>query len=130
MWTFGHSVTEVDRSSRCRRNSDRMGLIVGAYFGAMALCASVTSSYIGDRNRHMLLVTRKIWPWANQRIYAAKDIDRVYVRHGFRGSGLAVRLTSGTSKNLMMSFDSAAGIDELAATLNEFWYVPHRGSAG
>jgi hypothetical protein len=150
MWTFGHSVNEIERSAHHVVIMETATSGVAAIFGAFAVmslfvyrsvpglaitlffaCAAsysgVNSSFIADRNHRTLVIRRQLWRWTFEKVYPAKTVDRVYVRHTIRGSGLAVRFTSGRSKDLSMNFDTTAGLDHGAAALNHFLYTSHRG---
>ena len=103
---------------------DRIGVVLALVLGSIALYAAVRSTFVADRNRHVLLIKRRILFWTFERVYEASAIDRIYVRYmGRGGSGLAVRFKSGRSKSLTMSLGSGRGLDGLAGALNHFLYT-------
>jgi hypothetical protein len=146
MWNLGHCVREVDRSHHqvvveetattgavfliggvaCLElivTRDRTGLVLALALAAIALFASVRSSFIADRDRRVLLVRRRILLWTFERAYEASGVERVYVRYTAKGSGLAVRFRSGRSKSLTMSLGSTARLEGIAGALNHFLYM-------
>jgi hypothetical protein len=102
-------------------------MALSVLFAIGALCAAVRSSFIGDRSRRLLIIRRRIGVFAFEKVYDSKDIDLVCVRSTLNGSGLYVRFKSGRSKTLTMSLGFGDALDDAAAALNEFLYVPHRG---
>lgn len=101
--------------------------LLALWFGSWSLYSSVRSSFIADRRRGVLVVRRRVLTWSIERVYESATIDRIYVRGTMRGSGLAIRFTSGRSKNLTMSLGSGTGLEAVAGALNHFLYAPHRG---
>jgi hypothetical protein len=150
MWTLGHSVREVERSSNQVVVTEsatvgaagifgafavlsfivyrsRAGAVLTLFFASVATYAAVNSDFVADRNCGELVVRRRVGPWAIRRAYQARTIDQIYVRRSFhKGSGLAVRFKSGRSKNLTMSLGWTPDLDRIAATLNHFLHTPHR----
>lgn len=118
MWTFGHSVREIERSHHevvVEETSTKGAVIL---FGA---------SFAADRTRRALIIKRRIGILTREKVYDAGTIDRIFVRVTINGDGLAVRFKSGRSKSLTMSLGSGVSLEDAAAALNQFLYVPHRG---
>lgn len=101
-----------------------MGIVLALWLASFGLYAAISSSFIADRNRRVLVVRRRVGRWTFERIYEATTIDRVYVRSTIKGSGLAVRFKSGRSKGLTMSLGFATNLEGMAAALNHFLYTP------
>ena len=104
-----------------------VGLVLGFFFAGIALYAATRSSFAASRSRGVLIVKRRIGALAFEKVYDASTIDRIFVRVTMKGKGLAVRFKSGRSKGLTMSLSSEDGLEDAAAALNQFLYVPHRG---
>lgn len=104
-----------------------MGMALSVFLAFLALYAAVRSSFVADRNRRVSVVKRRIGVLTFEKVYEAQDIDRVCVRFTLNGSGLYLRFKSGRSKSLTMSLGFGDALDDAAAALNEFLYVPHRG---
>jgi hypothetical protein len=149
VWTFGHSVREIERSQHhvvveetatkgaviifgafallegvvfrnAAGNARAVGLALGLFFAAIALYAAVRSSFVANRSRRVLIVNRRIGALAFEKVYDASTIDRIFVRVTIKGNGLAVRFKSGRSKGLTMSLSSVDPLEDAAATLNQF----------
>ena len=156
MWTFGHSVREIERSHhevvveeaatkgaliefgafalldlvsfrKARGQALAVGVALGFLLAGLALYAAISSSFVADRSRRVLIIRRRLGVLTLKKAYEAKEIDRVYVRSTSKGSGLYVRFKSGRSKGLTTSLGSGDGLEDAAAALNQFLYVPHRG---
>ncbi len=151
VWTFGHAVREIERSHHqvvieesattgvavvffgfaafiVIVSHNAIGAVGALWFVLLGVYASVTSLFIADREMGVLLVRRRVMWWTLERTYQAVAIDRVYVRSTIRkGSGLAMRMKSGRSKDLTMSLGSENTLNGAAAALNHFLYTPHRG---
>ncbi len=157
MWTFGHSVREVERSHhevvveetatkgaiilfgafaildlvsfrKARGQALAMGVALGFLMAGLALYSAISSDFVADRSRRVLIIKRRFGVLTlKKKAYDAKEMDRVYVRSTSKGSKLYVRFKSGRSKGLTTSLGSGDGLEDAAAALNKFLYVPHRG---
>ena len=102
-----------------------VGVVLAFFFACFGLYAAVKSLFVGDRNRGVLVIKRRIGQWTFERVYEARAIDQIYVRFTIKGSGLAVRFKSGRSKDLTMSLGTATNLEDAAAALNHFLHKPH-----
>ena len=156
MWTFGHAVREVERTHHrvvieetatkgavwefgafalfaliafrnAMGNVRTIGLVLTVFLASIALYAAVRSLFVADKDRRVLVVKRRIGILTYEKVYEAKDIDRIFVRVTIKGNGLAIRFKSGRCKSLTMSLGSGDSLEDAAATLNQFLYMPHRG---
>jgi hypothetical protein len=156
VWTFGHAVREIERTHHqvvleetatkgaawmfgafalldliafrnARGNVLTIGIALAAFLASLALYAAVQSLFVADRGRRILVVKRRIGVLAYEKVYWARDIDRVFVHSTINGSGLSLRFKSGRSKRLTMSLGLGDNLDDAAAALNEFLYTPHHG---
>ena len=107
-------------------NAFAVGVVLGFFMAGLAVYAAISSSFVADRSRRVLIIKRRIGVLAFEKVYDASTIDRVFVRVTIKGNGLAVRFKSGRSKGLTMSLGSE-DLEDAAAALNQFLYVPHRG---
>ena len=89
-----------------------------------ALYASVQSTYPADRLSGQLIINRRILFSTLRTVYYAHTIDRVYVRHTQKGSGLYVRFKSGRNKRLSMSLEFIS-LEAFTDALNTTLYT-HR----
>ena len=89
-----------------------------------ALYASVQSTYTADRLGGQLIINRRILFSTLRTVYDAHTIDRVYVRHTQKGSGLYVRFKSGRNKRLSMSLEFIS-LEAFTVALNTTLYT-HR----
>jgi hypothetical protein len=99
--------------------------LAALFFALLALYASVPSKYTADRSSGQLIIERKILFWGTRIAYDAHTIDRVYVRHTQKGSGLHVRFKSGHNKRLSWSMEFAS-LEAFAASLNTNLYTHHQ----
>ena len=84
----------------------------------------MSSQYAADRSCGQLIIERKILFWTTHTAYDAHAIDRVYVRHTQKGSGLYVRFKSGHNKRLSWSLEFIQ-LEAFAASLNTTLCAPH-----
>jgi len=160
MWSFGHSVCEIEHShhrvvieetrttggiwlfgglalltlslwltrprpSRSTFADEAVGALAVSFFALLALYASVPSKYTADRSSGQLVIERKILFWTTRTAYNAHTIDRVYVRHTQKGSGLYVCFKSGHNKRLSWSMEFVS-LEAFAASLNNNLYIHHQ----
>ena len=153
MWSFGHSVREIERSHQrvlieetsangCVRLFGTFALltfflwvmksrsthstpaqevalaITFLFFAAVALYASVRSTFKVDRASHQLTINRVIVGFTLASSYDAHAVERLYVRQTRKGSGLYLRLKSGQDKKLSWSLDFFP-LEAVAGTLNQ-----------
>ncbi len=104
-----------------------MGVVLAFFMASLALYAAVSSSFVADRTRRALIIKRRIGVLTWEKVYEASTIDRIFVRVTSKGNGLAVRFKSGRSKSLTMLLGSGDSVEDAAAALNQFLYMPHRG---
>lgn len=142
MWRLGHAVREIERSHQhvvveetattgaawlfgaftCLVlfiNRETIGVVLAVLFAFYAMYASVTSLFIADRDRRVLVVKRRVALWTFASRYESRSLDRVYVRRTLKGPALAVRFRSGRSRNLTMSL-GADHLERAAGALNHF----------
>ena len=159
MWSFGHSVHEIERShnrvvieetattgavwlfgglasltlvlwlsrprsSQLRLSDEAVGALAVTFFALLALYASVRSTYTADRPSGQLTIERRILFWTVRTAYDAHTIDRIYVRHTQKGSGLYVRFKSSREKRVSMSLDFIT-LEDFAVSLNTALYTHH-----
>jgi hypothetical protein len=156
VWTFGHSVREIERTHQqviveetattgavvlfggfaflaliafrnANGNLRAIGLAITVFLASIAAYAAVGSTFTADRSRRALVVKRRIGVLTYEKVYEARDIDSVFVHRTINGSGLSLRFQSGRTKGLTMSLGFGDSVDGLAAALNHFLHVPHRG---
>jgi hypothetical protein len=156
VWTFGHAVREIERTHHqvvieetatkgavwefgafallalvvfrsAIGNVRIIGLVLTLFFTSIALYAAVRSSFVADKDRRVLVVKQRIGVLSYEKVYEAKDIDRVFVHSTIDGSGLSLRFKSGRTKGLTMSLGVGDGLEDAAAALNQFLYMPHKG---
>ena len=108
-------------------NVRAIGLVVTVFFASVAVYAAVRSTFTADRSRRVLAVKRRIWVLKYEKVYEARVIEGVFVHSTINGSGLSLRFRSGRTKGLTMSLGFGDGLEDAAASLSEFLYVPHRG---
>ena len=156
MWTFGHLIREIERSHQqvvveetatkgavigfgafalldlvsfrtAHGQAFAVGVVLAFFMSGLVLYAAISSSFVADRSRRVLIIKRRIGILTREKVYDAGTIDRIFVRVTINGDGLAVRFKSGRSKSLTMSLGSGVSLEDAAAALNQFLYVPHRG---
>jgi hypothetical protein len=96
---------------------EAVGASAFLFFGLLALYASVRSTYIGDRPSGRLIIERRIFFSTIRTAYDSHTINRVYVRHTRKGSGLYLHFKSGQTKRLSMSLESIP-LEGFATMLN------------
>lgn len=104
-----------------------LGAAIGAFFMMFGLYASVASSFVADRGRRLLVVTRRLGRLEFKKQYDATDIEEIFVRYTRKGSGLALRFRSGRTKSLTMSLGAPDNLDRAAGALTAYLFVPKRG---
>jgi hypothetical protein len=156
VWTFGHLIREIERSHqqvvveetatkgavigfgafalldlvsfrKAHGQAFAVGVVLAFFMSGLVLYAAISSSFVADRSRRVLIIKRRIGVLTLEKVYEAKEIDRIYVRSTSKGSGLYARFKSGRSKGLTMSLGCGDSLEEVAAALNQFLCVPHRG---
>jgi hypothetical protein len=109
VWTFGHSVREIERSHhqvvveetatkgaailfgafalldlvgfrRAVGNEFVVGVVLAFFMAGLALYAAISSSFVADRTRRALIIKRRIGILTRERVYDASIIDRIFVR--------------------------------------------------
>src|ERR1700760_41025 len=83
------------RPSRSTLAEEAVGAFAVFFFSLLALYASVRSTYTADRPSSQLIIERRILFSTLRTVYDAHTIDRVYLRHRQRGTGLYVLFKSG-----------------------------------
>jgi hypothetical protein len=131
VWFFGGSALLTlllwvtrPRSSRSTLAEEAVGAFAVLFFASLALYASVRSTYTADRPSGQLTIERRILFSTIRTAYDAHTIDRVYVRHTQKGSGLYVRFKSGRKKRLSMSLEFIS-LEALTVALNTTLYTHH-----
>jgi hypothetical protein len=131
VWLFGGSALGTlllwvtrPRSSRATVAEEAVGALAVLFFALLALYASVRSTYTADRPSGQLIIERKILFSTVRTVYDAHTIDRVYVRHTQKGSGLYVRFKSSRNKRLSMSLEFIS-LEAFTVALNTTLYT-HR----
>jgi hypothetical protein len=105
------------RASRSTFADEAVGACAVLFFALLALYASVRSTYTADRPSGQLIIERTILFWTVRTVYDAHTIDRVYVRHTQKGSGLYVRFKSSRNKRLSMSLEFSS-LEAFTVALN------------
>ena len=105
------------RASRSTFADEAVGGCAVLFFALLALYASVRSTYTADRPSGQLIIERTILFWTVRTVYDAHTIDRVYVRHTQKGSGLYVRFKSSRNKRLSMSLEFSS-LEAFTVALN------------
>jgi hypothetical protein len=133
VWLFGGIALLVlvfwltsPRASELSLSGEAAGVCALMFFAFLALWASVRSTYSADRRSGQLVIERTILFQTFRTAYDAHTIDRVYVRHTTKGSGLYLQLKSGRKKRLSVSF-AFGSIDPFAMALNTALHT-HRES--
>jgi hypothetical protein len=151
MWSFGHKITEIERSHQRVAFTETLpvinvwgfgvfslgalamtiwsfaGVIASLWFGGLALYSSIRSTFTADRNRGELTVQRRIAFWQIEKVYSSESIDRIFVITTRKGSGLQMRLKSGRKKTLTASLGSDfTNLDAAAMALNVFVHTHYR----
>ena len=111
-------------TSRSTLAEEAVGAFAVLFFALFALYASVQSTYTADRLSGQLIINRRILFSTLRTVYDAHTIDRVYVRHTQKGSGLYVRFKSGRNKRLSMSLEFIS-LEAFTVALNTTLYT-HR----
>jgi multisubunit Na+/H+ antiporter MnhF subunit len=131
VWFFGGSALLTlllwmtrPRSSRSTLAEEAVGAFAVLFFALLALYASVRSTYTADRPSGQLIIELRIFFSTVRTAYDAHTIDRVYVRHTQKGSGLYVRFKSGHNKRLSMSLEFIS-LEAFTVALNTTLYT-HR----
>lgn len=112
---------------KARGQGFAIGLALAFFKPGLALYAAISSSFVADRGRRVLIIKRRIGVLTFEKVYEASTIDRIFVRVTIKGNGPAVRFKSGRSKSLTMSLGSGDSLEDAAAALNQFLYIPQRG---
>jgi hypothetical protein len=131
VWAFGGMALLVlflwvtrPRSFRSTPAEEAIGSFAVLYFASLALYASVRSTYTADRPSGQLIIERRILFSNVRTAYDAHTIDRVYVRHTQKGSGLYVLFKSGRKKRLSMSLEFLS-LEAFTVALNTTLYTHH-----
>ena len=131
VWIFGGMAlltlflwVTAPRPSTSTPAKEAVGAFAVLFFASLALYASVRSTYIADRPSGQLTIERRILFSTIRTAYDAHTIDRVYVRHTQKGSGLYVLFKSGRKKRLSMSLEFLS-LDPFTVALNTTLYTHH-----
>ena len=119
VWALGTLLLCVTRPrpSRSTLAEEAVGAFAVLFFSLLALYASVRSTYTADRPSGQLIIERRILFSTVRTAYDAHTIDRVYLRHTQKGSGLYILFRSGRSKRLSMSLEFVS-LEAFTAALN------------